>query len=270
MVSSLADGAPAGSLVISNESGWMTKETFLEWLKHFQKFAKASREDKVLLVLDGHNSHTRNIEALEFAKQNGIVMVSLPARTTHKLQPLDRTFYKPLMTYYNKACGNFLRRLPGVKITIFNLCRLFSEAYDRCSTVSIAKEGFACTGLWPVNRNIFHDDEFVSDSNRTLGDDSDIACCDPALVPQITMHGDAPTVSDGCDPCTSSGGDPSTTTVYICDPATVSTGDPATVSAGDRYTSSTGDPTVSTGDRYTSSTGDPATVSTVLRFYFPI
>jgi hypothetical protein len=32
--------APAGKLGIAHETGWMTGEVFLQWLKHFSSFAK--------------------------------------------------------------------------------------------------------------------------------------------------------------------------------------------------------------------------------------
>jgi hypothetical protein len=36
-----------------SDSGWITDDLFLDWLKHFLKFKS---EDKVLLILDNHGS----------------------------------------------------------------------------------------------------------------------------------------------------------------------------------------------------------------------
>ncbi|XP_057663190.1 jerky protein homolog-like [Diorhabda carinulata] len=57
MKKELADHAPAGTLCIAQESGWMTGPVFLQWLQHFQKYVKASPTEKVLLIVDGHASH---------------------------------------------------------------------------------------------------------------------------------------------------------------------------------------------------------------------
>ena len=44
-------GSP-GSNVCCNESGCMTKELFVKWLKHFHLSVKCTKEDPVLLILD--------------------------------------------------------------------------------------------------------------------------------------------------------------------------------------------------------------------------
>ena len=103
----LADGAPIGSLVTNNESSWIDKDMFLTWLRHFAIHVKPSHDRPVLLIMDGHSSHTRSLAAIYFARKNGIVMLSLPPHSTHKLQPLDVAFFKPLQSYYiqEKECG---------------------------------------------------------------------------------------------------------------------------------------------------------------------
>lgn len=69
----IRDG-PVGSVGTANPSGWMLDESFLTFLKHFQKYTNASTSHKILLVLDNHSSHT-HINALDFCKDNGIVRV---------------------------------------------------------------------------------------------------------------------------------------------------------------------------------------------------
>ena len=73
------EGAPEGSLVVNNKSGWMDKDLFLQWLKHFHATVKSAKEKPVLLILDGHASHTKTIEVINFACNNGITYkLSLP------------------------------------------------------------------------------------------------------------------------------------------------------------------------------------------------
>lgn len=61
----LGDGAPIGSLVTNNESGWMDKDMFLTWLRHFVTHVKPSLDRQVLLIMDGHSSHTRSLAAID-------------------------------------------------------------------------------------------------------------------------------------------------------------------------------------------------------------
>lgn len=53
-----------------------------------------------LLTLDGRYSHTRNIDLLKLARENGVTIISLPPHSNHKMQPVDITFVGPLKLYY--------------------------------------------------------------------------------------------------------------------------------------------------------------------------
>ncbi|VVD01171.1 unnamed protein product [Leptidea sinapis] len=52
---------------------------------------KPIKDDPVLLetlVLDGHVTYTKNLEAIELARANGVIMLCLPPHCTHRLQPM--------------------------------------------------------------------------------------------------------------------------------------------------------------------------------------
>ncbi|KAG5860653.1 hypothetical protein JTB14_016349 [Gonioctena quinquepunctata] len=55
--------------------------------------------------MGGHTTDTKNLEAIKLARENGITM-TLPAHTTHRLQPCDVLFFKPLTSYYNQAADD--------------------------------------------------------------------------------------------------------------------------------------------------------------------
>ena len=80
-------GAPAGSLGTATQSGWMNEVLFIEYLKHFINHVRCSHTNKVLLILDNHNSHI-TLQAIDLAKENGIVMLTIPPHTSHRRQPL--------------------------------------------------------------------------------------------------------------------------------------------------------------------------------------
>lgn len=82
------DGAPEGSLGMATRSGWINTTIFLEVLKHIQKKTLCSKDNPILLLVDNHESHV-TIEAVDYARDNGIVYLSFPPHTTHRLQPLD-------------------------------------------------------------------------------------------------------------------------------------------------------------------------------------
>ena len=63
-------GAPPGTVIERSDNGWMTKELFLVWIKHFHNHVKWTSGNPGLVILDGHYSHTRNLEAIDFAREN--------------------------------------------------------------------------------------------------------------------------------------------------------------------------------------------------------
>ena len=79
----MKEGAYPSTVFQVSESGWMTKELFLQWFKYFVATIPPLRP--ILLVMDRHGSHV-TIEVIEFAQSNDIHLLCLPS---HILQPLD-------------------------------------------------------------------------------------------------------------------------------------------------------------------------------------
>lgn len=104
----MLNGAPPESYGTCNQSGWSTGEIFLEFLEHFIKHVKPDKNSKVLLIMDNHESHI-TVEAINKAKDNSILLFTIPPHTSHKLQPLDGGVFGPFTTYYNEACKNWLQ-----------------------------------------------------------------------------------------------------------------------------------------------------------------
>lgn len=103
----------------------MNNEIFVQWLEHFIQYTKPTLEKKVLLILDGHKSHTHSIKALDRTSEAGVMMLSLPPHTSHRLQPLDIAFFRPLKVYYSQQIDQWMRANPGRAVTMFQLRRLF-------------------------------------------------------------------------------------------------------------------------------------------------
>lgn len=110
---------------------------------------------KVLLIVDGHASHTNSVEVLEFSEANDIILFCLPSHTTHYLQPLDRSFLKSLKNHYYAACNNFLKANPSRKITRIIFGNLLGQAWGKSATVENGMSCFRATGIAPFNPAIF-------------------------------------------------------------------------------------------------------------------
>ena len=158
----LMNGAPPGSIHACHKSGWMQLHIFVDWFKHFLQVTGAAPTNPVLLILDGHSTHTKNLEVIEMARENGVVLLCLPPHCSHKMQPLDVSFMKPLMTFYDKELEKWLRNNPGRVVTTFQVAELFGNAYKRAATTETAASGFRKTGIFPCNRDIFTPYDFAA------------------------------------------------------------------------------------------------------------
>ena len=96
------DGAPAGSNVTCHPSGWIQTDIFTKWFDHFVHFIKPLADDPVLLIVDGHYSHTKNSAVVDKAREHSVAIVSLPPNSEHKMQPLDVGFMKSLKHIMHK------------------------------------------------------------------------------------------------------------------------------------------------------------------------
>lgn len=152
------DGPP-GCIGVGNSSGWMQDKEFVIFLRHFQKHTNSSLSHKVLLLLDNHASHI-TIDALDFCRSNGIVMLSLPPHCSHKLQPLDRSVYGPFKKAVNSACDAWIRNHPGKPMTIYDIPGITATALPLALTQNNIQAGFKCTGVFPFNRQIFSETDF--------------------------------------------------------------------------------------------------------------
>ncbi|TNN05997.1 jerky [Schistosoma japonicum] len=103
--------------------------------------------------LDGHTTHTKNIKAIELAGEYGIVMLSFSVHTTHRLQPLDISFFKSLKTNYKLALLFWLRTNPGNAVKQTTVSELLGIAYSKSVRKEIALNGFKFEGVSPCDRH---------------------------------------------------------------------------------------------------------------------
>ncbi|CAB4060586.1 unnamed protein product [Lepeophtheirus salmonis] len=85
--------AVTGATGVAIKSGYINSELFVkEYLPHFIKHARCSMEN--------HCSHIF-IEAVTLYQEFGIVILTLPPHSSHRLPPLDVSCYGPLKNYFN-------------------------------------------------------------------------------------------------------------------------------------------------------------------------
>ncbi|XP_062551176.1 uncharacterized protein LOC134216251 [Armigeres subalbatus] len=175
MNDALKVGAPPESVFTCNVNGWSTIDTFSQWYEHFLRFASPTADNPVLLILDGHSSHTKNLEVLEKAKLNHVRIISIPPHTSHRTQPLDVSFMRPLKSYYWKALNRCMKQNNGNPITVYDVAALVNEAFNEAATLTTAQNGFRKTGIYPFNRQAFPESDFAPADflERTIDQNTD-------------------------------------------------------------------------------------------------
>lgn len=156
----LKNGAPLGAVVKCHPSGWIQLSTFSEWFEHFMENVKPTLDDPVMLILDGHYSHTKNINVIDRAREKGVRIVCLPPHTTHRLQPLDVSFMAPFKRYYSTEVENWLFKHPFQCLKDKDVGPLMGRAYSRAATLEVAANGFRKCGIYPFDPLIFPPDTF--------------------------------------------------------------------------------------------------------------
>jgi DDE superfamily endonuclease len=139
-----------GHIALS-KNGWTDNELGLEWLKEcFDPETQNTTNEYRLLLMDGHQSHITN-EALRFCIASKIIVLCLPAHTTHLLQPLDVGPFRPLAIAYKTGIQE-----RGYLNPVYSVDKLeFLEVYKTARLRGISKEniqkGWRNAGLEPFD-----------------------------------------------------------------------------------------------------------------------
>jgi len=181
MLDLLLKGSPSGTIGAASPNGWTDNTLFIQWLQHFIQHTNARCR---------HQSH-KTLEAIELARDNGIVILTLPPHCTHCMQPLDRTFFKSLKLSYYVACDDWMRCHPGRRVSFFEMVESFHRAYAKSATHEKAVHGFECTGLWPYNSQVFSVEDFEAaevTNEDNPADQAAVVCVGSVSVTEPETH----------------------------------------------------------------------------------
>ncbi|XDV41943.1 hypothetical protein PO909_010714 [Leuciscus waleckii] len=128
--------------------------------------------------MNGHYSH-KTLEAVLLARERGVIMITIPPHCSHKMQPLDRTFFKSVKSKYNTVSDNWMTSHPGQRIDIYAVCGLFDKAYSASVCVGKGQKGFKACWMWLVDKTVYKDEDFegaevTEEPDPTLEDSREI------------------------------------------------------------------------------------------------
>lgn len=107
----IASNFSKGWSIGKTDNGWMTSESFFEYVVHvfYLWLVKNSIQFPVILYLDGHSSYF-SLPLCKFCQEKNIFLLALFPNSTHLTQPLDRTFFKPLKKAWSQTVDNYKLR----------------------------------------------------------------------------------------------------------------------------------------------------------------
>ena len=85
--------------------------------------------------------------AVEFCREHGIVLLTIPSKTYHKLQPLDVAVYNPFKTYYGNDIDAWHRNHHGMTMNICDILAAVNSAYVKAFNHSNITNGFRASDL---------------------------------------------------------------------------------------------------------------------------
>lgn len=108
-------GTPPGSIGGAKTSVWSNERPSLRPI--FGPLHKAHQTLQRRAGVDNHETHL-SVEAVEKA---GVVIVTFPPHTSHRLQPLDISVYSPFKSYHNQGIDSWLINNPGKIVDIYSV-----------------------------------------------------------------------------------------------------------------------------------------------------
>lgn len=144
---------PHGWGIGKSESGWMTSESFYEYISNifYPWLIAQSIEFPVVLYLDGHKSHV-TMPLTEFCREKAIILISLPPNSTHVMQPLDVGFFKPLKSSWKNAINKFKTENNNKTLNKENFAPVLEQAFKAMPNLErIFKNSFRASGLFPFD-----------------------------------------------------------------------------------------------------------------------
>ena len=139
-------------------SGWMDQDLFYNWLEHsfIPEIEKCHIPKPVLLLIDGAKVHI-SLFIFELCNEHNVILYTYLPNLTHLLQALDLELMGLVKTTYQQEVQKWMSNNIEKFYDKLGVMQVFRIVFDKCSTVSNAKEGFKKSRVFPWNLSIIDD-----------------------------------------------------------------------------------------------------------------
>ncbi|XP_063907880.1 uncharacterized protein LOC135126021 [Zophobas morio] len=143
---------PTNFSIGKSESGWMTGETFYEYVTNifYPWLVENNIKFPIVFFVDGHVSHL-TLSLSNFCKEKKIELVALYPNATHLLQPMDVAVFHTLKQTWKTSVHNWRVSHSYEKIKREDFAPLLHETLKKTCSVETIQNGFKRCGLYPLN-----------------------------------------------------------------------------------------------------------------------
>lgn len=136
---------PPGAKWTYQPKGWMIDSIGVDWFREIF-LPNCGPKRPQLIILDSHHSH-ETLGLLELAQENNIMIMTMPAHTTHYLCPLDRCVFGPFKREYDAVCSEFMSTNTDNIVNKLSFAKLMKTSYDKSFKRANIVSGFEATGI---------------------------------------------------------------------------------------------------------------------------
>ena len=160
-----------GTMIGSSENGWITKKLFFYYGQRFieklKRWGLMQNGNKHLLLMDSHKTHLFNYNFMKLMNENNVVVLAIPAHTSHLIQPLDDAPFASFKTAWYEQVRLHIRTSGARKLGKNEFFGLFNAAWEKGMTVRNIQAGFCHTGIYPVDRTKITPDKLAPSVHLT-------------------------------------------------------------------------------------------------------
>ena len=148
--------APGDVRVAATTRGYITKAKFHEYGLRFVRFLRQKNlnDRPHLLIVDSHSSHLYNLPFYQVMKANNIHVFTLPAHTSHVLQPLDSTPFGQFKAHWERQLINYNQSHRGRALNKVDFWDVFCPAWNAGMQPKHIISGFRKTGISPYDPSV--------------------------------------------------------------------------------------------------------------------
>lgn len=148
---SIANVMPPEWAIGRSDNGWMTQETFYEYITNIFEpwLTKKQIQRPVVFFLDGHTSHI-SLPLSKFCVAKQIELIALLPNATHLLQPMDVAVFHTLKASWRQKVAEWRMDNNGKQVEKHDFPLALRKVLDTLKQDTI-RHGFKACGLVPWN-----------------------------------------------------------------------------------------------------------------------